>query len=130
MPIDLLASPQVKMGNGRYSLHVLSKHLTKCANKLRGRLDINGNWASVQELRHQVGLYPALLTAMQQGHCVVKSWLQFGRRFFAAILPANDGFWYVWVTVACGLANAARFRCEIRMNQVDAKDSVILNTQN
>ncbi len=48
----------------------------------------------------------------------MRSWRQFGQRFFAAIFQANDNFVYVWATAACGALNADKYRVEIRMNQM------------
>ena len=46
----------------------------------------------------------------------MKSWRHGGIRFFATLVPGKYFLWHLWVTAACGMNDAEKFRAEIRLS--------------
>ena len=46
----------------------------------------------------------------------MKSWRHGGIRFFATLVPGKYFLWHLWVTAACGMNDAKKFRAEIRLS--------------
>ena len=81
---------------------------------------LTNNWAPIFRNYSHVANYSGMVNGVgRQGQWksfAMRSWRQFGTRFFATVLvAANTTLWHVWVTVAGPYEISKRYRTEIRL---------------